>query len=125
VAELRSVEAYLEGKDSDLVALFRRFEKMVQSCGPSVVAPRRTVVYWKRNRIFAGAYIERRRLELILDLLREVEHPCLIAAFPTTKKVITNRLRIAEPDQLDDAVAAFVAEAYAEVGPGTRSISAA
>jgi hypothetical protein len=69
-----------------------------------------------------GAYIERRRLELNVDLLREVEHPCLLAAFPHTKRVITHRLRITEPEQLDDALAALVAESYEEVGPGTRSL---
>jgi uncharacterized protein DUF5655 len=115
-----SIESYLQGKDPDAVKLFRRFEQLVKRCGPSDPAPRRTIVYWKRNRIFAGAYIERRRLELNIDLLREAEHPCLLAAFHTTKRVITHRLRITELDQLDQSVAALVAEAYDEVGPGTR-----
>jgi hypothetical protein len=43
-----------------------------------------------------------------------------LAAFHTTKRVITHRLRITELDQLDQSVAALVAEAYDEVGPGTR-----
>jgi uncharacterized protein DUF5655 len=80
-----------------------------------------SIVYWKRRRVFAGAYIERRRLELNIDLLREAEHPCLIAAFHTTKRVVTHRLRITETDQLDDSIAALLAEAYEDVGPGTRS----
>jgi hypothetical protein len=77
-------------------------------------------VYWKRKRVFAGAYLERGRLELNIDLLREAQHPRLLAAFPTTKRVVTHRLRIADAAQLDDAVAALVAEAYRDVGPGTR-----
>jgi hypothetical protein len=52
--------------------------------------------------------------------LREAEHPCVIAAFPTTKRVITHRLRITDSSQLDDSVGALVAEAYRDVGPGTR-----
>ena len=122
MAELPSVEAYLEGKDPDAVALFRRFEDLVERCGPSEPAPRSSIVYWKRKRIFAGAYLERRRLELNLDLFREAEHPCVIAAFPHTKKVITHRLRITDGSQLDDAVAALVVESYEEVGPGTRGL---
>jgi hypothetical protein len=122
VAELPSVEAYLEGKDPDAVALFRRFEDLVERCGPSEPAPRSSIVYWKRKRIFAGAYIERRRLELNVDLLREAEHPCVIAAFPHTKMVITHRLRITDASQLDDALAALVVESYEEVGPGTRRL---
>ena len=120
MADLDSVEVYLEGKDPDAVALFRRFEKLVERCGPSEPAPRSSIVYWKRSRVFAGAYIERRRLELNIDLLREAENPCLIAAFNTTKRVITHRLRITDDAQLDDSIAALLAEAYEDVGPGTR-----
>jgi hypothetical protein len=125
VADLPSVEAYLEGKDPAGVDLFRRFEALVERCGPSEVAPRSSIVYWKRKRIFVGAYIERKRLELNVDLLREAEHPCKLAAFPHTKRVITHRLRITEADQLDGALAELVAESYAEVGPGTRSTTPA
>ena len=120
MAELPSVEAYLEGKDPAAAELFRRFEQLVERCGPSEVAPRSSIVYWKRNRVFAGAYVERRRLELNVDLLRDAEHPRRLAAFHTTQKVVTHRLRITEPEQLDDALAALVAEAYEDVGPGTR-----
>ena len=123
MANLDSVEAYLEGKDPGAVELFRRFEQLVESCGPSEAAPRSSIVYWKRTRVFAGAYIERGRLELNIDLLRSAEHPCLLAAFPTTKRVITHRLRITEAAQLDDSVLALLGEAYADVGPGTRRLA--
>jgi len=33
--------------------------------------------------------------------------------------VITHRLRIAHAGELDDSIAALLAEAYADVGPGT------
>jgi hypothetical protein len=56
-----------------------------------------------------------------IDLLREAEHPTLLAAFPTTKRVMTHRLRVTDTGQLDASLAALLAEAYAEVGPGTRS----
>jgi Domain of unknown function (DUF5655) len=123
VAELPSVDAYLEGKQPEGVALFRGFEKLVERCGPSEAAPASSIVYWKRKRIFAGAWIERRRLELNIDLLRTAEHPCVIASFPHTKLVTTHRLRVMEAAQLDDALAALVAEAYEEVGPGTRGLT--
>ena len=42
------------------------------------------------------------------------------AAFHTTKRVVTHRLRIAEDAQLDDSIAALLVEAYDDVGPGTR-----
>lgn len=120
MADLDSVEAYLEGKHPDGVELFHQFERLVEHAGSSEPAPHPSIVYWKRNRVFAGAYIERRRLELNIDLLREAEHPCLIAAFHTTKRVITHRLRITDAAQLDDSIAALLVEAYEDVGPGTR-----
>ena len=110
MADLPSVEAYLEGKSPDGIALFRRFEEMVHRCGPSEPAPRRSIVYWKRNRVFAGAFVEGRRLELNVDLVREVQHAGLIAAFNTTKRVITHRIRVTEADQLDDSLEALVVE---------------
>ncbi len=120
MAELATVEVYLGDKDSRAAELFHRFQQLVEACGPSDVAPRSSIVYWKRERVFAGAYVNGRRLELNIDLLREVDHPCLLAAFHTTKRVVTHRLRITDADQLDDSIAALLQEAYEEVGPGTR-----
>jgi len=117
---LESVDAYLEGKDADAVALFRRFEELVDGCGPSEPTPRGSIVYWKRERVWAGAYIERGRLELNIDLLRA--DPLLLAAFNTTKRVVTHRLRITEAEQLNDSVRALLQETYDEVGPGTRGM---
>ena len=119
MTDLPSVEAYLEGKSPEGTALFRRFEEVVHECGPSEPAPRSSIVYWKRNRVFAGAFVNGRKLELNVDLSREAEHPCLLAAFPT-KRVITHRLRVTDASQLDDSLEALVAEAYEEVGPGFR-----
>lgn len=121
MTDLESIEAYLDGKDPAAVHLFRAFQNLVEDCGVAEAAPRRTIVYWKRKRVFVGAFIEKRdRLELNIDLLREAQHPCLLAAFHTTKRVITHRLRVTDIEQLDDSLSALVAEAYADVGPGTR-----
>jgi len=115
-----SVEAYLAGRDPGAVAFFRKFEELVEACGPVVPAPSKTVVYWKRNRVFAGAHVNGGRLELVIDLLREAEHPLRLAAFNTTKRVITLRLRITDADELDESIAALLQEAYDDVGPGAR-----
>jgi Domain of unknown function (DUF5655) len=120
VPAVASVESYLEGRNAGAVDLFRRFQVVVKRCGPSEVAPRTSIVYWKRQRVFVGAFIQGRRLELNIDLLREAAHPCLLAVFPHTKRVFTHRLRIIDGAQLDESIAALVHEAYDEVGPGTR-----
>jgi hypothetical protein len=117
-----TVDEYLDTVPAgDAREMFLRFQAIVEACGPSEAAARRTIVYWKRARVFAGAFVKSGRLELNIDLLREADHPCLLAAFHTTKRVVTHRLRITSADQLDPEIRTLVAEAYAEVGPGTRS----
>jgi hypothetical protein len=47
MTELDSVEACLARKNPGAAELFRRFEQIVESCGPSEVSPRSSIVYWK------------------------------------------------------------------------------
>ena len=70
--------------------------------------------------MFAGAFVRGRRLEAVVDLMREADHPRLLARFHTTKKVVSHRLRFVSEDELDGSVAALLSEAYRDVGPGTR-----
>jgi hypothetical protein len=118
-----TVDDYLVGKSPDAVALFRRFAELCDACGPSEVTPRTSIVYWKRDRIWAGAFCNGRKLELNIDLLRPVEHPRNVSVFATTKRVVTHRLRISEPRELDESIAVLLREAYDTVGPGTRKKS--
>ena len=118
MADLESVDAYLENKP-EAVALFRRFEE--SSSGAARPSPLRGARSSTGSASASSqAFVERRRLELNIDHLREAEHPCQFAAFHTTKRVVTHRLRIAEEAQLDDSIAALLVEAYDDVGPGTR-----
>ena len=116
-----TIDDYLADKDRDASRLFRRFEALVASCGPSEAAPSRTIVFFKRRRVFAGGFVRGKRLEIVIDLLRPVNHPCLIASFASTKRVTSHRLRITSGDQLDDSIVSLLREAYETVGPGTRS----
>ena len=116
-----SVDDYLADKNAGAAALFREFQQLVEACGPVEVSVSRTVVYFKRQRVFAGAHVHGRRLEVVIDLLRDADHPCAIGSFASTKTVISNRLRIREPHELDESIEALLREAYADVGPGTRA----
>jgi hypothetical protein len=49
VTDLESVEAYLDGKEARAVELFRGFQRLVEACGISEAAPRRTIVYWNAS----------------------------------------------------------------------------
>jgi hypothetical protein len=86
-----TVDEYLADKKPEAVELFHRFAALVEACGPSEVAPRKSIVYWKRKRIWAGAFCNGKKLELNIDLLREVDHPRNLAVIPHTKRVLTHR----------------------------------
>jgi len=120
LAGVRTVDDFLGGANEHAAALFRRFQQLVEACGPIETSVSRTVVYFKRSRVFAGGFVRGRKLEIVIDLLRTVEHPLLLSSFHTTKKVVSHRLRISETGQLDDSIQALLHEAYADVGPGTR-----
>jgi hypothetical protein len=116
-----TVDEYLADKKPEAVALFRKFAELVDACGESEVTPRKSIVYWKRARVWAGAFCNGKKLELNIDLLREVDHPLNLAFVPHTKQVVTHRMRVTELEQLDDSIAALLREAYETVGPGTRT----
>jgi len=45
VTELESIDSYLDGKDPAAIKLFHRFQHLVERCGASEPALRRTIVY--------------------------------------------------------------------------------
>ena len=106
------------------MALFHAFSGLAAGCGESELVVRKSIVYWRRTRIWAGAFCNGRRLELNIDLLREVDHPLNLAIVPHTALVLTHRMRVTDMEQLDESIAAFLQEAHDTVGPGTRGAAA-
>jgi hypothetical protein len=119
-----TLEEYLADKRPEAAELFRRFADLADACGESEIVPRKSIVYWKGGRIWAGAFCNGRNLELNIDLLREVEHPLNLAVIPHTKRVLTHRMRVTALEQLDGSVASMLREAHETVGPGARSLPA-
>jgi Domain of unknown function (DUF5655) len=118
-----TVDEYLADKKPEAVALFRQFAELADACGESDVTPRKSIVYWKRKRVWAGAFCNGKKLELNIDLLRRVDHPLNLAVIPHTERVLTHRMRVTDAGQLDDTIAALLREACETVGPGTRTKS--
>lgn len=115
-----TLEEFLRDEPQEAVALFRAFRELVLAAGDSEERVHPSEVAWARKRVFAAAFLKSCRLEIAIDLLREVQHPRLLQAFPTTKRVTTHRLTITDPEHLDDSIARLLDEAWATVGPGTR-----
>ncbi|WP_066287301.1 DUF5655 domain-containing protein [Arthrobacter sp. B6] len=114
------VDSYLAGKPPAAVELFQRFRAMVHAAGECEERVHRTEVAWADRRVFAEAFIISGRLEVAIDLLRQVDHPSLLQSFPTTRKVYTHRFTFTAADQLDADIKAWLVEAHDDVGPGTR-----
>jgi hypothetical protein len=120
-AREEEVRSYLAGRDPEATALFMAFRAAAIAAGPGVNEKvSRTMVAWKRLRMFATAYVNGRYLECSIDLLQAVEHRHLKAAFPTTRKVVTNRFTLEPGEEVDARMQAWLREAFADVGPGTR-----
>ncbi|MCW2131001.1 DUF5655 domain-containing protein [Arthrobacter sp. VKM Ac-2550] len=121
MAELSSeLAGYLAGKNENAAAIFLAFRDAVLAVGEVEERVHRTDVTWADRRAFAVAFTLSSRLEISIDLLRQVEHPLLLQAFPTTKRVITHRLSLTSPDQVDENIRALLVESFDTVGPGTR-----
>jgi hypothetical protein len=114
------VGTYLAGKPPAAVELFLQFRSLVLAAGECEERVHRTEVAWADRRVFAAAFILSGRLEVAIDLLRQVVHPALLAAFPTTRTVYTHRFTFTSADQLDGDIEAWLVEAHDTVGPGTR-----
>ena len=113
-----SVAAYLDGKSREGVALFRNFAALAQACGDDVgVSVSRTGVYFTRKRAFAGAFVQRRQLEIEINLPRQVDHPCLRESSVTADRVYSHRLTITSTGDLYTIVD-LLHEAYETVGAG-------
>lgn len=111
---------YTSGLRSDEAALMDAFRRLTGGLTDSEEHVNKSEVRFKRHRTYAIAFIKAHRLEVAINLLREVEHPLLRDRFFTTASVVTHRLSITTPEQLDDHVTEWVSEAYEKVGPGTR-----
>jgi Domain of unknown function (DUF5655) len=115
-----TVEDHLAGQPESSVALYRRFVRLVEACGPFSYAVSKTSITFKGSRRgFAGARPDAAGLRGYLDLQRPVEDPRITNVSPYTKRLFVHHYRVRSPDELDETFAAWIAEAYA-VGNGAH-----
>ena len=93
--------------------LFDRLRGMVEACGPVKVLPHRDMVGFMVRVRFAGAVPRTRWMDVALWLPRRVEDPRFHKIETVSPDVNVHLLRITDPEQLDDQVAAWIEDAYA------------
>ena len=119
-AEEWTVERHLAGKSEAVAALYTRFVRLVEACGPHTMSVTKTAIAFKgTERGFAGAKPRKTSLDGFLDLQRKVGDERFLRVSPYTKRLYVHQFRIATREQLDDSFAALIEEAY-EVGCGAH-----
>lgn len=116
-----TVEDHLRDKPEASVALFRAVEALVIACGPVEYSVSKTTITFKGSRRgFAGARPDRNGVVGYLDLMRPLTgDPRIRSSSLFSRNLYANHFRLRSPDELDDAFADWVREAYA-VGEGAH-----
>lgn len=115
-----TVEAHLDGKPDEIVALYERFITLVQACGPFSYRVTKTAISLKGTRRgFAGAKPTQRSLDGYLDLQSQLRDPRIKRASAYTKRLFVHQFRVTSLDQLDGEFAGWLREAY-DVGAGAH-----
>jgi Domain of unknown function (DUF5655) len=109
---------HLLGKDPLIVTLYERFVELVEACGPfEYIVGKDGIAFKGQRRNFAVAKPRSHWLDGVLVLQRPLQGPRIRGAQSYTKRLLGNRFRVTQPDQLDDEFATWIREAY-QAGKG-------
>lgn len=115
-----SWEEFTADLDEHDLAMIHAFRERALSLPEVEERIHRTEVQYAVRRIFTAGFVRSHRLEIAIDLLRDVDHRLLRDAFHTTQRVITHRFALSAVEDLDDEIIEWLSEAHETVGPGTR-----
>ena len=96
-----------------MIALYRRFARMVRRCGPVTVVPEKSRIAFQVRMSFAAVTLKRRWLDGHVVLARRLDDRRFRAIQTISRKNHVRLLRIETPDELDDRVREWLREAYA------------
>jgi hypothetical protein len=115
-----TVQDHTAGASDEVLALYQRFIDLAEGCGPFTYRVTKSGITLKGTRRgFAGAVLRQAALGGYFDITRQITDPRILRSSPYTKRLFVHHFRIATLDQLDDAFAGWLAEAYA-VGSGAH-----
>jgi hypothetical protein len=106
------LERHLEGKDPEVVAIFRRLVELAERNGPVTVLPEKTRIAFQVRMSFAAFELRRRWVDGHVVLARRLEHPRFRRVETFSPHYHLHQFRLQHLDEVDEAVAAFLAEAY-------------
>lgn len=100
---------HLAGKSPAVIALYRRFARMVRTCGPVT----KTRIAFQVRMSFAAVTLQKRWLDGHVVLARRLEDRRFRAIQTISPKNHVHQFRIETPDQVDEQVGQWLREAYA------------
>jgi Domain of unknown function (DUF5655) len=109
---LGSLDAHLAGRDPEVVAIFWRLVELAERNGPVTVLPEKTRVAFQVRMSFAAVIPRRRWVDGHVVLARRLEHPRFRRVESFSPRNHVHHFRLARLDEVDDEVAAWLAEAY-------------
>ena len=106
------LDQHLEGKDPEVVAIFRRLVTLAEGNGPVTVLPEKTRIAFQVRMSFAAFTLRRRWVDGHVILARRLEHPRFRRVESFSPRNHLHQFRLERLDEVDEEVAAWLAEAY-------------
>ena len=107
-----TVKALFAKSDPKVVKLFRKFEKMVQACGPAKMFTEQTRVVFKERARFAGAFPGKWYLNCVVALPDQLENPRFYRVDDYGNHFVSHHFRVESEAELNDEVQGWLHEAY-------------
>jgi Domain of unknown function (DUF5655) len=108
-----TVGDHLRGRPREVVDLYRGFVRMVRELGPGVKAvPVKTGIGFMVRVRFAGVSLQKRGLRASFWLKRRIDGPRFAKVEFIPPKNFIYSFYVRSPEDLDDEVRAWLAEAY-------------
>jgi hypothetical protein len=109
---LDDLARHLDGRDPTVVAIYRRLVELAERNGPVTVLPERTRIAFQVRMSFAAVVLRRRWVDGHVVLARRLEHPRFRRVESFSPRNHVHHFRLASLAEVDDEVAAWLAEAY-------------
>jgi hypothetical protein len=103
---------HLDGKDREVVAIYRRLVELAERNGPVTVLAEKTRIAFQVRMSFAAFTLRRRWVDGHVVLARRLEHPRFRKIESFSPRNHLHQFRLARLEEADGEVAAWLAEAY-------------
>ena len=106
------LDHHLEGRDPEVAAILRRLVELAERNGPVTVLPEKTRIAFQVRMSFAAFTLRRHWVDGHVVLARRLESPRFRKVQTFSPRNHLHRFRLERLDEVDEEVAAWLAEAY-------------